>query len=323
MAHPEILWLLAAAVAWWIGALGAAVRGEVRALEEGDPLGGDYALVALLRRLRDDPVALGLRCRLSRMLSAAFLPLGLAGAAGRLPPGWVVIAVFAGWLAGAAAEASDGGRTARRWGRARGGLIYALWAKTLHPIARGLRPLLRLRLSPRDDEGSPIHVRVESQASRVAGGAELGRQEMRFLRRLLASTGILAADMATPWNAVCWISADLDPGQAAAAIRNSGHSRLPVVDDAGVVGLLTVKDLLGLDGTGHPPGPGRRLPVRPVYFVRQEITARDLLEELQEARAHLAVVVDRLGRQVGIVTMEDVLEEIVGELHDEREAPVR
>jgi len=46
---------------------------------------------------------------------------------------------------------------------------------------------------------------------------------------------------------------------------------------------------------------------------------KDLLEELQAGRTHLAVVVDRMGRPVGIVTMEDVLEEIVGELHDERE----
>jgi CBS domain containing-hemolysin-like protein len=59
--------------------------------------------------------------------------------------------------------------------------------------------------------------------------------------------------------------------------------------------------------------------LRPVYFVRREETVADLLDELQEGRVHLAVVVDVLGRHVGIVTMEDVLEEIVGELHDERE----
>ena len=58
-----------------------------------------------------------------------------------------------------------------------------------------------------------------------------------------------------------------------------------------------------------------------MYFVRQEVTVQALFDELQEARVHLAVVVDRLGRKVGIVTMEDVLEEIVGEIHDERERP--
>ena len=61
--------------------------------------------------------------------------------------------------------------------------------------------------------------------------------------------------------------------------------------------------------------------MRPVYFVRENAVVQDLLDELQEAHAHLAVVVDPLGRSVGLVTMEDILEEIVGELYDEREAP--
>jgi CBS domain containing-hemolysin-like protein len=80
-----------------------------------------------------------------------------------------------------------------------------------------------------------------------------------------------------------------------------------------------VKDLLPYPITGPEPPLTLRERLRPAYFVRQEETIQDLLDELREARVHLAVVVDRLGRRVGIVTVEDVLEEIVGELHDERE----
>jgi CBS domain containing-hemolysin-like protein len=289
------------------------VRRDVLHLEAGQAE-GDYALVALLNRLHDEPLLLALRCRISRAGSAAFLPLGLAGAASRLPPVWILSAALLGWLLGATVEASGGGSLARRLGRARGGLGYALWARLLQPGARFLRPLLRLRLPSRAELVAPIRMLAESQASRTAAGSELGRDERRFLRRMLASTGILVADILTRWDAVRWIHSRTSVPEAVAAVRDSGHSRLPVVHEGRVIGVVNVKDLLAANGRAA-------LPLRPAYFVRQEVTVRALLEELREARAHLTVVVDRLGRMVGIVTMEDVLEEIVGELHDEREAP--
>ena len=61
--------------------------------------------------------------------------------------------------------------------------------------------------------------------------------------------------------------------------------------------------------------------MRPPYFVRQEPVIQEVLDALRRAREHLAVVVDELGRPVGVVTVEDILEELVGELYDEREAP--
>ena len=304
-----------AALSWWLGATGAAVRRDVLFLEAGHAE-GDYKLVALLTRLHDEPILLALRCRLSRGASAAFLPLGIAAALSRLPVAWILFGVLAAWLVGASAEASGGGLLARRWGRARGGMLYGAWAKLLNPPARLLRPLLKLRLPSRTEITAPIRLLAESQASRTAAGSELGRDERRFLRRMLASTGILVTDILTRWDAVRWIPARTSVADAVSAVRESGHSRLPVVDQGRVVGVVNVKDLLAVNGNGRSS-----LPIRPAYFVRQEVTVRALLEELRAARAHLTVVVDRLGRMVGIVTMEDVLEEIVGELHDEREAP--
>ena len=316
---PEALivpgWLCLAVLSWWLGATGAAVRRDVLLLEAGQAE-GDYKLIALLNRLHDNPVLLALRSRISRGASAALLPLGLAGAVSHLPIAWVLFAVLVGWLLGATAEASGGGAIARHWGRARGGMLYGLWARILHPLARLLQPLLKLRLPSRSDLVAPIRMLAESQASRTAAGSELGRDERRFLRRMLASTGILVTDILTRWDAVRWIPAQTPVAEAVAAVRESGHSRLPVVEDGRVVGVVNVKDLLAVNGNGRTS-----LPIRPAYFVRQEVTVRALLEELRAARAHLTVVVDRMGRMVGIVTMEDVLEEIVGELHDEREAP--
>jgi magnesium and cobalt transporter len=163
-------------------------------------------------------------------------------------------------------------------------------------------------------------VLAESRATLLPAG-RLGRAERRFLRKLLASTSILVADILVKWESVDWIALDTPRDAAVDRVRRSGRSRLPVLDGNRVVGLVTAKDLLlGLHRPGSRGEP--RDLMRPVYFVREEETIKALLGELQEARAHLAVVLDRLGRPSGIVTMEDVLEEIVGELHDEREREV-
>jgi CBS domain-containing protein len=318
-------WLLVAFAAWWIGALGAGARRELLLLDEGGSTlldaGGedDYRVLSLLRRLEDDPIALAMRCRLSRYLAGAFVPLGLAAAAAPLPGAWIGVAVFAGWLSSAAAEASGGGVLPRRMGRARAGIGYTWWARITGLPARLTARLLRIRLPHETGEAARVLVRAESQAVLAATGSGLGREERRFLRRLLASTGILVADIQVPWSRVVRVDAAATLDEAEAVVRDSGRSRLPVVDGVRVAGVLNAKDLLVRNqdpASGSAPVRGL---LRPAYFVRQEETVRALLDELQTARSHLAVVVDRLGRSVGIVTMEDVLEEIVGELYDERE----
>jgi magnesium and cobalt transporter len=166
-----------------------------------------------------------------------------------------------------------------------------------------------LRARRPDEDESASHLYAETRATLAPAEVPLGREERRLLRRLLANTAILVSDIMTPWSRVNTVPAGSPDGEVASALRASGHSRLPVVESDRVVGVVTVKDTLA--GRG----------VRPVHFVRRETTVQELLDELREARTHLAVVVDRFGRAVGIVTVEDVLEEIVGELYDEREAP--
>jgi CBS domain containing-hemolysin-like protein len=310
------LWVAAAVLSWWIGAFAAGVRYELVRLEAGEEPGEGYELVSLLRRLRDDPVSLALRLRFSRFLAAAFVPLTLAAAVAHLT--WeLTVAVFAaGWLAPAAADAAGGGRLIRRVGRLRGGLIYGLWARLTLPVVRLTAPLLRLRTEPLEEAAERTLVLAESQAALTASRGRLGREERRLLRGLLASGSIQVGDIMTPWEGVRRLDARISLPEAVRAVHDSGHSRLPVLEDGKVVGLVTAKDLLGRSGQ-EPGGLGGLL--RLPYFVNLELTGRDLLEELQAARVHLAVVVDLLGRLVGIVTMEDLLEEIVGELHDERE----
>jgi putative hemolysin len=104
-------------------------------------------------------------------------------------------------------------------------------------------------------------------------------------------------------------------------IVRAGHSRLPVFEESldNIVGILYAKDLLPyLKQNGRPTEPidVRRLVRAPVY-VPESKAVDELLHEMQQAKRHIAIVVDEYGGTAGLVTMEDVVEEIVGEIQDE------
>lgn len=94
-----------------------------------------------------------------------------------------------------------------------------------------------------------------------------------------------------------------------------GYSRVPVVSDEDVVGLVIVKDLLPLLSGGHRPSIAEVM--RPVEFVPESKLASALLSEMQDSHVHQMIVVDEYGDVAGLVTIEDLLEELVGEIADE------
>jgi putative hemolysin len=104
-------------------------------------------------------------------------------------------------------------------------------------------------------------------------------------------------------------------------IVRAGHSRLPVFDESldNIVGILYAKDLLPyLKGNGRANGAiDIRQLVRPPVYVPESKPVDDLLHDMQAAKRHIAIVVDEYGGTAGLVTMEDVVEEIVGEIQDE------
>jgi CBS domain containing-hemolysin-like protein len=104
-------------------------------------------------------------------------------------------------------------------------------------------------------------------------------------------------------------------------IIRAGHSRLPVFDESldNIVGILYAKDLLPyLKGNGRANGAiDIRQLVRPPVYVPESKPVDDLLHDMQAAKRHIAIVVDEYGGTAGLVTMEDVVEEIVGEIQDE------
>lgn len=115
------------------------------------------------------------------------------------------------------------------------------------------------------------------------------------------------------------ISATLDT--IVDTIVAEGHSRIPVYEDTvdNIVGILYAKDLLPyLKGADNPP-PVRTM-VRPPLFVPESMLVDDLLHSLQRRKVHIAIVLDEYGGTAGLVTIEDLLEEIVGDIQDEYDA---
>ena len=116
------------------------------------------------------------------------------------------------------------------------------------------------------------------------------------------------------------ISLDIGTSQddAIQTFLTSGHSRLPVYENTidNVIGLLYAKDLLKKSIINNDQVPLREM-LRPAYFVPETKKVDELLAEMQAQRIHMGIVVDEYGGVAGLVTLEDIVEEIVGEIHDE------
>ncbi len=114
------------------------------------------------------------------------------------------------------------------------------------------------------------------------------------------------------------VEAEATVEEAMTLIIQGGQSRIPVYDDSidNIIGVLYAKDLLRVVASDQHPAAVRTL-VRPAYFVPESKRLDDLLRELQQQRVHMAIVVDEYGAVAGLVTIEDLVEEIIGDIQDE------
>jgi len=124
---------------------------------------------------------------------------------------------------------------------------------------------------------------------------------------MLPRVNIVGIDRTTPWSDVL------------ARVRSSEHARFPVYDETldEITGILYAKDLLPAAIADEEPAGGWTTLVRPAVFIPASKTIDAQLRDFQASRTHIAVVVDEFGGTAGIVTIEDILEEIVGEIRDE------
>jgi putative hemolysin len=174
-------------------------------------------------------------------------------------------------------------------------------------IAAGVRKTGQFPFITRED----LHLVVTKSGPEV----DLERKERLFIHRILQFSLRTVKEVMVPLVRVMAIPDTMTVGQALEEFRTSRFSRLPVyhhrIDN--LIGMLHDFDLLGEDGPDRPI----RAFMRSVTFVPELKKIDRLLAEMQRQGTHLAVVVDEYGGAVGIVTIEDLLEEIVGEITDE------
>jgi CBS domain containing-hemolysin-like protein len=147
----------------------------------------------------------------------------------------------------------------------------------------------------------------------------IGADERTLLINILKLRNLTASDIMVPRADIVAVPSDIDLAGLVKLMGEEGHSRLPVyretLDD--VSGMVHIKDVL-LCSTGERPFDLAAL-VRQVLFVAPSMRVLDLLLQMRLSRAHMALVVDEFGGIDGLVTIEDVVEEIVGEIEDEHD----
>ncbi len=180
---------------------------------------------------------------------------------------------------------------------------FAAW---LHKLTRSFRrrPMERTEL---------IEVLQDAEGEHLIDPDTAGMMEGALL-----VSEIRVRDIMVPRSQMVFVEADQTPKEFLPVVVESGHSRFPVVDSKHekVVGILLAKDLLPLAADPKYPFEIRDV-LRPAIFVPESKRLNILLREFRQSRNHLAIVVDEYGEIAGLVSIEDVIEQIVGEIDDE------
>ncbi|HEY9553060.1 hemolysin family protein [Allosphingosinicella sp.] len=165
-----------------------------------------------------------------------------------------------------------------------------------------------------------IEEAIENHEGEVPRVGDLSPVERQMLRNLLHFGESTAGDIAVPRGDIIAVPSTIDFAGLVAAFADAGHSRLPVFEESldRVIGMVHVKDVFTRQMAGDTPEDIRPL-IRSPLFVPESMGVLDLLARMRAGRVHLAIVVDEFGGTEGIVTIEDVVEEIVGEIEDEHD----
>jgi putative hemolysin len=197
-------------------------------------------------------------------------------------------------------------------------------------LARALGPLIRVLT------GITAWI-AKLFGANVSNEAQITAEELRLIVERGGEQGVLEAEeeqminsiielgerrlheVMIPRIAIVSLPASATLDEAIDKVVDEGHSRIPVYEESidEVVGILYAKDLLPILKAGGGPRPELRSLLRTPVFVPESMTIDDLLHEFQRRKVHIAIVLDEYGGTAGLLTIEDLLEEIVGEIQDE------
>lgn len=149
-----------------------------------------------------------------------------------------------------------------------------------------------------------------------------------LLNSVLEFADRVVKEIMVPRTSMVAIDQDAPAEEVVRTVTENPYSRMPVYQGTvdNVVGILLVRDIVQEVGKGHLAGISLAKYLKPAFFVPEQMKISRLLKEMQKRKTHLAVVVDEFGGTSGLVTLEDVIEEIVGEIQDEGDAepaPIR
>jgi putative hemolysin len=203
------------------------------------------------------------------------------------------------------------------------------WALQLLPFANTIRiiawpfvtPILALSGKAQDPLERDEALIQSQLRNLVDAGQQRGlieQEEGRMIHSIFELSETMAREIMVPRIDILALDVETPTEEAVDILLTSHYSRMPVYQDSvdNILGLLYAKDLLRVWREGNQAVSLHTL-LRPAYFVPEAKKINELLEEMQSQRVHMAIIVDEYGGVAGLVTLEDIVEEILGEIRDE------
>jgi CBS domain containing-hemolysin-like protein len=185
----------------------------------------------------------------------------------------------------------------------------------LRAATRAVGRLAGMKSEPSEEEQAEEQILAAVHEGEMEGVLE--EEEKEMIESIIEFKDVTVAEIMTPRTDMVCLEAGASFEAALDFVKKSGFSRIPVIEQYldNVVGILYAKDLVG--ACEHDKQPALKQLLRPPTFVPETKKIAELLAQFQKGKVHMAIVLDEYGGVAGLVTIEDVVEEIVGEIEDE------
>lgn len=200
-----------------------------------------------------------------------------------------------------------------------------LFSMIIYPISESITELIRLTFSKFKFDKSKTAITEKEISDLAELGHERGtleEDEQEIISSFVEFKSVLVSEVMIPRVDIVAVPYDIIGDEITETINRSGYSRFPIFDGSidKIIGVLHVKDLLGyLENNSFKDIETIKKINREMLFVPESKKISEMLKEFQQKKMHLAIVVDEFGGTSGLITLEDIIEEIIGEIWDEHD----